>query len=147
MTRSGGNRVLGEIHIMADKSKSLRESPWITMIFLLILIQKTQKINWKAANYLDMTFFPTHQCFSRPWTTIHWLFKAVWGIYFVPRLFLISRTDGHLGHRCGFLQYWHIKFNLLPTYAYPACLITTNICSLIFLYIVNHQQCLDKIMT
>ncbi len=29
----------------------------------------------------------------------------------------------------------------LPTYAYPACLLTTTICSLISLYIVNHKEC------
>ncbi len=98
MTRSG-SRVLVEIHIMADKSKSLRESSWITIIFLLILVQKTPKISWKAANYLDLTFFPTQQCFSRLLTTIHWLFKAVRGIYFVPGLFPISRTSGHPVYR------------------------------------------------
>ncbi len=85
MARSG-SRVLVEIH-MADKNKLLRDSSWITIIFLLILVQKKQKINWKAANYLDFTFFPTHQCFSRPLTTVHWLFKASKRHLFCSRTF------------------------------------------------------------
>ncbi len=33
------------------------------------------------------------------------------------------------------------------TYTYSACLLTTNICSLISLYIVNHQECFKKKIT
>ncbi len=49
-------------------------------------------------------------------------------------------------HCCGFLQYWHVKCNLPLTYAYSACLLTANICSLVSLYIVNHQECFKKII-
>ncbi len=48
---------------------------------------------------------------------------------------------------CGFLQYWHVKCNLLLTYDYSACLLIAKICSLISLYIVNHQECFKKITT
>ncbi len=48
---------------------------------------------------------------------------------------------------CGFLQYWHVKCNLQFTYAYSACLLTAQICSLISLYIVNQQEHLKKIIT
>ncbi len=54
-----------------------------------------------------------------------------------------------LWHRCGhgFFQVWHIKCNLPLTCAYSACLLTANICSLISLYIINHQECFKKIVT
>ncbi len=48
---------------------------------------------------------------------------------------------------CGFPQYWHVKCNLPLTYAYCTCLVTAKICSLIPIYIVNHQKCLKKIIT
>ncbi len=38
------------------------------------------------------------------------------------------------------------NYNLPPTYTYPACLLSTNICSLISKYIVNHQECFKKII-
>ncbi len=39
------------------------------------------------------------------------------------------------------------KCNLLLTYAYSTCLLTTHVCSLISLHIVNHQECFKNIIT
>ncbi len=44
-------------------------------------------------------------------------------------------------------QFWHVKCNLPLTYVYSACSLTANICWLISLYIVNHQECFKKIIT
>ncbi len=40
-----------------------------------------------------------------------------------------------------------VKSNLPLTYTYSACLLTANICSLISLHIVNHQECFKNIIT